>query len=48
MIELFVAIVNRSVRDLDHESPGIRTQAMDYFLMEDEDFVSNAKSFRSW
>lgn len=45
MIELFVAIVNRSVKDLDHESPGIRTQAMDYFLMEDEDFVSNAKKF---
>ena len=45
MIELFVAVVNRFVKDLDDESMGIRTQAMDYFLVEDEDFVSNAKKF---
>ena len=45
MIELFVAIVNRFVKDLDHKSSGIRIQAMDYFLVEDEAFVSNAKKF---
>ena len=45
MIELFVAVVNRFVKDLDHESMGIRTQAMDYFLVEDEAFVTNAKKF---
>ena len=45
MIELFVAVVNRFVKDLDHESMGIRTQAMDYFLVEDEAFVANAKKF---
>tara|TARA_R110000737_G_C14158123_1_gene408986 strand:- start:9 stop:257 length:249 start_codon:yes stop_codon:yes gene_type:complete len=45
VIELFVAVVNRFVKDLDDERMGIRTQAMDYFLVEDEDFVSNAKKF---
>lgn len=45
MIELFVAVVNRFVKDLDHESMGIRTQAIDYFLAENEAFVSNAKKF---
>ena len=42
---MFVAVVNRFVKDLDHESMGIRTQAMDYFLVEDEAFVANAKKF---
>ena len=45
MIELFVAVVNRFVKDLGHENSGIRTQAMDYFLVADEGFVSNAKKF---
>lgn len=45
MIELFVAVVNRFVKDLNHESMGIRTQAMDYFLVEDEAFVTNSKKF---
>tara|TARA_R110000751_G_scaffold32504_2_gene81671 strand:- start:87 stop:335 length:249 start_codon:yes stop_codon:yes gene_type:complete len=45
VIELFVAVVNRFVKDLDHQSMGIRTQAMDYFLVEDEAFVANAKKF---
>ena len=45
MIELFVAVVNRFVKDLNHESMGIRTQAMDYFLVENEAFVANAKKF---
>ena len=44
-MELFVAVVNRFVKDLDHKSQGIRIQAMDYFLVEDEAFVSNAKKF---
>tara|TARA_R110001583_G_scaffold182840_1_gene340985 strand:+ start:183 stop:431 length:249 start_codon:yes stop_codon:yes gene_type:complete len=45
VIELFVAVVNRFVKDLDHPSMGIRTQAMDYFLVENEAFVANAKKF---
>lgn len=45
MIELFVAIVDRAVKDLDHESPVIRGKAMDYLLVEDEAFVTNAKQF---
>ena len=45
MIDLFVAIVNRFVKDLGHENSGIRTQAMDYFLVEDEAFVSSSKKF---
>ena len=45
MIELFVAVVNRFVRDLDHDSMSIRVQAIDYFLGKDDGFVSNAKKY---
>jgi len=45
MIELFVAILNRSAKDLDADSSELRAEALDYFLGENADFLKTCKSF---
>lgn len=45
MIELFVAILNRSVKDLDSDSADLRAQSLDYFLLDNEAFIKSCKDF---
>ncbi len=45
MIELFLAILNRSAKDLDSDSADLRAQSLDYFLLDNAAFIKSCKDF---
>jgi len=45
MIEFFVAILNRSAKDLDSDRSELRAEALNYFLAENAEFIRICKGF---